>query len=266
MTFMGNVSDLANELGVPIYNSTDELTPKLYDYANVFWLPAVCLFGMITSSINISVLIKTKLADKIHFYMMTSSVSDLLFLMIQFSLVVIRCGTLCPYGYTYGAKFFELYIYLYAGYVIITFTALVDVSVSIDRLISFQNKRTSRSRRNFRIRCSLLFVLAAVLQSPFYLVESSVMPLGILSKNSGTTFEILYTQNIIPDWYDPAHQVPMTVLSLIDGPILMSSILLIDLIVAFKFQAHLKQKEKICKSVSSHDANISIEFSFTLIF
>ena len=43
---------------LPIYFSKEPLTTRIGDYLNFYFLPLVCAFGIVTSSINVIVLLK----------------------------------------------------------------------------------------------------------------------------------------------------------------------------------------------------------------
>lgn len=117
-----------------IYYSKEELSERIYDYSNVYLLPSICLFGMATSGLSIIVSFKKSLNENILKYIFINSLADFSFLLTQFFLLIIRCGTLCPYGYSYWANIYEIYVYWFLGYTIICFKVLVDISVSIERL------------------------------------------------------------------------------------------------------------------------------------
>ena len=241
-----------------IYNTTDDekLSPKIYDYSNLYYLSSICLFGIITSLMNITVLIKiNKFNENIYLYMMINSVSDLCFLMTQISVAVTRCGSLCPYGYSYGSKFFEIYIYLYVGYIIVMFNALCETSVSIDRLLSFNSKNMNKlTRRAFSIRSLILFTFSAVVLAPIYPVARYVGHIGLLRKNltdpsySYDNFEILYKMKLRDEWDEGALKTLFTVLSLAKGFVLFVLISLANILVALKFRAHIEKKKKITTS------------------
>ena len=243
-------------LNLPFYNSTESLTLRLYDYSNMYVLPAICLFGIITGCINIFILAKTRIKENIHLYMLIGAASDTAFLLTQVFIGFFRCGTLCPYGYQYGWKFYELYIYLYIGYAIVTFSALVDISVSIDRILLFSSNGKVGTRTRFLIRCVVLFLVSAILVLPDYALAREIVPKGILIHAHTTsdnqiycTYEILYTKTMKKDWLQPGFQVFLTVLSLAKGPALIALVFIVDVIVIIRFNSHLKKKRAITKSM-----------------
>ena len=244
-----------------IYTSKDSLTTRFYDYSSVYLLPAICLFGIITSVICIVVIIKiNKLNENVYMYMMINSVCDLAFLCTQITTIITRCGILCAYGYTYGAKFFELYIYLYGGYVIVVFSAIVDISVSIDRVLSFDiTKKRIITRKSFYTRCLIIFIATAIFLSPVYIFARDIVPVGLLvsvKPNSNninetdvvTVEEVLFNKIFRASWLFPAQQVVLSVIGFGKGPVLIAAVFFVNLFVVIKFKQHLEKKKKVTAS------------------
>ena len=241
-----------------IFFDKTSLTLRIYDYSNVYLLPAICAFGIITNALAIVVLLKiNKLNENVYLYMMINTVADLLFLMTQISIVATRCGILCPYGYTYGAKFFEVYIYLYFGYIVVTFSALVDMSVSIDRVLSFNvNKKRMMTRTDFYVRCFVLFAISALFLAPIYCISREILPYAYLVRmdgNNETTSaviveEVLYKRKIKEFWLLPTPQVFFSIITMIKGPVLIAAVLIVNLFVSFKFKQHIAKKKKVTAS------------------
>ena len=88
----GSPSDLDEllSLNLTIYYSRDSLSLRIYDYSNVFLLPAICLFGLFTGAINIFIIAKTGVTENIHLYMMIGAVADFVFLLTQVFIAIIR--------------------------------------------------------------------------------------------------------------------------------------------------------------------------------
>ena len=242
-------------LELPIYNSTESLSFPIYDYSNVFLLPAICLFGILTSTLNIIVLVRTKLKEDVHLIMLIASVSDLSFLLTQVFIAVIRCGALCPYGYSYAANVYGSYVYLFVGYSIVTFSALVEVTVSIDRLLLLSNRGKSATGWRFSVRCLILLAVSVALLLPEQVLAREIIPMGAIERSyqdanncSIRTYELLYKKTIKSSWLVPAIQIPMTILSVIKGPLLIGMVFLTNVMVVVKFKAYLDKKKKMTKS------------------
>ena len=155
------------------------MMPLFYSYLSVSVFPLISLFGIVTSSINIFILSKTKLRQNMNLYLLIYSYCDFIFISLQVPLAGIRCGALCPQSYTYEARFYETYFYMFAGYVISKYKALVDISVSIDRILLFYKKQATKNTINFRmclLRCVLLLIAAIVIMVPHHILSKEIRP------------------------------------------------------------------------------------------
>ena len=271
-----NGSMNSNEL--PIYNSTGQLSNRIYDYANVYLLPAICAFGMVTSFINILIFSKAKLwKEKVFIYMLVNSISDFLFLFIEFFLVIIRCGTLCPWGYSYFAKFYEIYFYLHLGYALVVFTALIDISVSLERLNIVTASKYSRSgkrpdlfnlglrvntKQRLAITCVLFFLVANILVLPCFFLSREVTPLGRLASygdDGSVTYTTLYTKDTKLAWrQDDALKVIFSLFTIAKGPFLLALLFFVNIMVIVRLkEAHdpmyrLNSRQEVKANKATH--------------
>ena len=237
-----------------IYNSTDEFSIILYDYTNTYILPFISLFGVITSIINVVVLLKIKLNNDINKYLFVKSCCDLTFLTTQCFIFIIRCGRLCSYSYSYSAKFYEAYIFRYFGYVLIFFSCSLDITVSIDRIFSFQSKsRYYKLKIPFKIRCVVLFIISTFICIPQYVLFKIPEAFGKLyvydSKTNSTSYELLYQ---LKNRKNEDLKNLVTVLKYIRGYGLFGLLSLLNLIIVYKFKKHLGKKESMTKNGNSY--------------
>ena len=223
------------------------------DYSNVFVLPSICAIGIVTNIINIVVFAERKLLSNknknlMEKYMFINSITDLVFLFIEFFLVIIRCGNLCPLGYEFSSKIYELYVYLFVGYTIISFQLLLDISVSLNRLFSFSATNSKSKEISFLIKCLIFMFVAFIINFPNTL-SNEVAKLGLLElkENNFTRYETLYMVNIKDDFKTSLIKAFLVIFSIIKEPILFVSLLIINIIVAFKFRKHLNMKKKLTK-------------------
>ena len=235
-------------------SSKDSLSARSHDYSNVYLLPTISLFGIITSIINIIVLVEInkKPKSRTFKYMLVNSLSDLIFLLIESSLFLIRCGSLCPYGSTRFAKVYEHYIFLYLGYVIVMFSALMDLSLSIDRLNMFMTKkhapRASRrynETRCFVFRCLSLFIFSAVILIPGFLISRDTRVLARLSLPGSNDYELLFENEVKAEWINNSTLKLVYLLCMIaKGPVLLITLFVANSIIVFKFRRHIKKKQR----------------------
>jgi hypothetical protein len=126
-----------NSSELMVFYSRENLTIRFADYSNVYILPSICVLGMFLNMVNMVVTLKARSEhqhDQVMKYILINSFIDFSFFLTQVFLAIIRCGSLCPYGFTYAAKFYEIYVYLYVGYVLITFQVILNIHVTIQEL------------------------------------------------------------------------------------------------------------------------------------
>lgn len=237
---------------LPVFASKHILTSSLVDLGNVYLLPSVCFVGMLASLVNISVTCTNKSNDKIIKYILVNSTVDFLFLLIEFFLVIIRCGALCPYGYTYAAKFYEIYIYLYVGYVLVTFQTMLNIYILLERIRSFSNQRNvSCIRCKFNICCLIFLLVSVVLNAPPYLMSKQVQEYGLLARTNGTDgYEILYVKGTRVEFETKIIKLFLMFNILVDKPAMYFTICLLNGIIAVKFRQHIKRKQNLLSAVT----------------
>jgi hypothetical protein len=255
------------------FNSKTDLSTKEFDFINVFIFPFICFFGMVANVISIIILFDKKMFNKarnnlIQNYMFVNSIADLMYLLVDFFLVIIRCGNLCPYGYAYASKFYELYIYLFVGYTIVTFLVLLDISVSIKKLLSFSHSNsTFVSKFPFSLMCMIFGLLALILNFPNTLsIEINVRGVIMLKKDTdnSTNLENIYGLSLKQDFKNQIVQFVLFAISLIKEPLLFVALFIINIIISFKFHRHIANKRHLCQ-LSKGIFLFSIKIYFTLI-
>jgi hypothetical protein len=80
-------------------------------------------------------------------------------------------------------------------------------------------------------------------------LSNEVAKLGLLElkENNFTRYETLYMVNIKDDFKTSLIKAFLVIFSIIKEPILFVSLLIINIIVAFKFRKHLNMKKKLTK-------------------
>lgn len=238
-----------NNSNLTIYYSKENLTTRFVDYSNVYLLPSICLFGIITSSICICVSYKRDESNaKTLDYILLNSLVDFFFLIIQFFLFIIRCGMLCPYGYTYIAKFYEIYIYLYLGYVLVTAQIFLNIYVVYDRLKMFTGKLTNQKQLTiyqvFGI-CVIISIFANMIPYP---IAREIVPLGIYKPIPNSSYsEILYARVYRKEFQTIVMQNIFTAILIVKNPFTLFVLCVISILVCFRFRNFLKSRKALLK-------------------
>ena len=107
-----------------LYYSLDSLSYRISDYGYVYLIPVTCGFGILTNIFTIIVLTKGSLKGIIYKYMLFMSIFEIIEMVLNFFLMIVRCGTLCSYGYEFLSKVYEQYFF----YIYITSVCFIVTS------------------------------------------------------------------------------------------------------------------------------------------
>lgn len=236
-----------------IYYSKDNLTTRFVDYSNVYFLPFVCLFGVITSFLCLLVTYKRDDSNgKTLDYIRINSAIDFIFLFIESFLFIIRCGTLCPYGYTYASKFYEIYIYLYFGYILVTSQVFLNIYVTYDRLRMFSGKLGNQKRLGIYQVYVICVFISAIANALPYLISKTVSAAGIyMSGPNSSSQDILYIRTMRKEFDTPFFQDLLTTIMAIKDPTMFTLLCLLNVFVCLKFRLYLKTRKILIKKVMS---------------
>lgn len=245
------------------YFNKSSLTSKFTDYSNVFWLPTICAFGVLTSLLNIFVVGRPlrhhtthhQAEDHALLYILYNSLIDLFFLLTQFFLIIIRCGTLCPFGYTYGAKFYEIYVYWFVGYCLNTFQSMLNIYESVDRLHAFDTTSISSRRSTSPYADCKLYSMyagfasfALLINGVTYAWAKRIYVLGVsASSDWDEPDEVLFVTGTVGVFQTTAMRGLRTSLLILRQPVMSLIACLVNVAVAVKFKAYVKKKEIILK-------------------
>lgn len=244
-----------NSTDITLFNSTLSLTSRIIDFFNVFILPPICIAGIIFNLFSILVLIKIKceIKDKrnIFTFMLLNEIIDFLLSLINVFIVIMRCGALCSYGYSYELKMYEQIIYLFLGNSLALFGTLIEISISINRLRAFKTEQ-NKTLVSFRMEYFVLFVIALAINAPVYLITRSVSSIGVLTTNNSTLYSVQNNQ-IGHNFYV---KILMSVLTLLRGFVLLNFLFIVNLIIAVKFRSFVRKKHTISSTNQNSCSNL----------
>jgi hypothetical protein len=242
-----------NNSSLPIYYSKESLSTRYADFANVYLLPSACGFGIITSFICVLVSFRGGESNaKSLDYILLNSLIDLLFLLCEIFVVIVRCGLLCPYGYTYGAKIYETYVFLYSGYILVTSQVLLSIYISYDRLSMFSGKVSAQKRLTIYKVYATCFLISAAANAPIYGVSRETIAFGIFMLSPHATFyEVLYKRRFKAEFQTPLANTLLTILSTIKNPVLYTVLTVLSVWVCMRFRAYLMSRKTLVKKVNT---------------
>lgn len=237
---------------LPVFYSKENLTNRFVDNSNVYLLPSICGFGIITSFLCLVVSIKRDDSNaKTLNYILINSCLDFLFLVIESFLFIVRCGALCPYGYKYFSKFYEIYIYLYVGYILVTSQVLLNIYVAYDRLNMFSGKLNSQSQISIFKVFGICLVISTLANALPYLISKDIIKLGIYKPDgpNSTYSDILYIRTVRKEFDSSVWENIITVVAAIKDPFLFLVLCGVSILVCFRFRAYLKSRKLLIKRV-----------------
>lgn len=222
-------------------------TSHIADLFNVYILPPICLAGVLLNLLSSIVSFHFR-HNRIFFYMLISSFSDMTFLFINFFLIIIRCGSLCPIGYTYASKVYEIFIYLYIGSTLLMFSSLLEILVLIHQYAIIKQIDPIKSINKYYI-LTLLAIVSLGLNTPVFIIRK----IGINA----------YSNHVVElnDFgrSDTGRYVSI-IYGLVRGLLLMIFLFIPNVMLSIEFRKYVAKKRRI-KSV-----NILLINSSNLIF
>ncbi len=232
---------------LPSFNSTHDFTSKSSDILYVFILPGLGLYGItlkVLSIIVLSVLMHKELKKKdrgtMIFYLLTFETSDLMIAMTIPFFALNHCGSYCELGYSYLAKLIELILNNYIGNTNVTIQTFLEISFAIERLEAFSTIK--RDKLSFRNKLLIIIIVSLLVSAPNHLISLSITPFGVLTINNN---EILYSLTTSVFAENNIWKISLFVLVMLKGLVLYILILILNIIITFKFRAFLKKKSTL---------------------
>jgi hypothetical protein len=138
------------------YNTFEGSSSRLNDSIIVYILPIINIYSFSCNFISVIILSKSKLIGDINNYMLVESIITSLYCLISSFISLIRCGSMCPWGYDYYSKIYELYVFIYMGESIEFFKFLINLIMSIIKYRSFsiQSRNRTYDKKKF---CLIIF-------------------------------------------------------------------------------------------------------------
>ncbi|CAF0813757.1 unnamed protein product [Brachionus calyciflorus] len=207
---------------------------------NQYFFSSIAILGSITSIINFSVFINSKLKDQIYTFYLATSVNDFFYCFILSFYVLSACGTICDD--LRGKSIFTQIYYLYFGDYLTSSLALIGILiecfVSTQRLFIFLKSKFLQNLRPkyvliFIITFGLLYYIPVIFVSKIKKIEGTENDYELVLSDFGAST----IGSIIP-----------LVLSTIR--LILASIVLffINMITLSYFKKQLEKKKKIVKT------------------
>ena len=252
------------------YDTIEGYPNRFNDSLVVYILPIINIYSFCCNVITAMILSKSKLTGDVNQYMLVESIITSIYCLISSFISIIRCGTLCPWGYDYLSKLYELYIFIFVGDSIEFFKFIINLIMSIIKYRSFsiQIRNQPNNKKNFYfILFSTIMISFIINILPTYFCGSIVETTRLQSNQSfekstiKATF-ILARNNYKNDLFK--NIIKMIVPSLF--LILLISIVILNLMISFELKRfHIRKLSTISLNNSSNISSKDIRKTKLLI-
>lgn len=238
---------------LPVFSSKEYLSIRLKDYFNTIVYPSICAFGMLTS---IACLIashkKIEPNNKFLNYIFIISLADLVFFITQFFSVLIRCGVLCPFGYDYFSKLYEIQVFWFVAYSLVNSQAFLSIFIAYDRLRVFAtNRREQKFVNPFQIYACCL-VIAALFNLLPYALSKNVVAFGIYQpQTNGEPVRVLYQIGVKDAFNTPLMLNVTTICLAIKDPFMYVVVCFLNILVCIRFRSFMHKKKSLLRESTS---------------
>lgn len=247
-----------------VYHNRSTLTNIFTDYSNVLILPSISLVGIIMNSISIFVSSKLDRSQLMNLFIHVDSVLNFILCLISMFLPVIRCGSLCPYGYTYAAKVYEMYFFSYLKHCILLLSHILQGLMNINRLFAFSNQRSycSITRRGFKIAIPIILTFSMSIQFVLFLSNRYIKKFGILINENSEIVEFLY--RIEQKETNVEFKMFLFIMNLIDSTLLYFVLFIIDMIIIARLRSFNESKQRKMSILPPRSKKVFFLFVFIL--
>lgn len=230
------------------FNSTLGLSTRVQDLYNTFILPSILLAGLVFNSLSIFIISNIKERKKnqnfkLYEYMFWNEIIDLAVCILGIFIPLIRGGVYFQFCYSLVSKIYEQYFFLYLGNTAILLSALMEISFTWNRLMSFNSENKQENTRfSLKLKFLVFLILALVVSLPNYVISRSIVPIGILVTQENLVLYSVLNNSIGNNIYG---QIALFILTLFRSFFLYVFIFILNIIIAYKFKKQMSIKLKI---------------------
>lgn len=234
---------------LPIYTSREELSTRFFDFSNTYFLPIVCVFGLLTSALNIVCSYRNPKSQSLKFIFINSIV-DILFLLTQFFVFLFRCGALCSFGNHYFVIVYQIHVFWFLGYTLVNSQVLFAIYVSIDRLRLLTTQKYPTKNSRLFVVYFVCFFISTCLNVMSNTIAYDVVTVGIY-KPDNYTREILYGAGFKSHFQKGNYKFIQAVILFISSPTMYLVYCGVNIMVIIKFRKFIKNKSGLIFSSAS---------------
>ena len=153
------------------------LSTRLIDDLNIAQ-SFVGLFVFISCLLFAIGCLNKRLKSVTYQHLALDSIASVIYSIINCWSWIIRCGALCPYGYNFWSKMFDLYLFVYFRQSLDTFMMLIEIHLTYVKLQSFQNELSTSAKQYspLYVRFLLFYIYSAAVCVPCNLLPRILFP------------------------------------------------------------------------------------------
>ena len=241
-----------------LFYKLDDLSSKVIDIINVFVLPFINIYCLICSLLLVIVFSSNQFKTaEIYQYLLAKSVACTFYFCMSSFISLIRCSVYCPYGYEYGTKFYELYIYYFLGKIIEVFTFLIDINLCVIKYRSFSTKN-----RNKKLSSKLIFAITIIGFIAIGLILNilptffgrTIVQIGYLASNrtvNNLTVTLIERPLFQVTKTSVSFYMVTQIIASAQGLIFVFLIFIMDMLITYKLRSFLAKKQSTvsCKII-----------------
>ncbi len=246
-------------MSLVIYRNVIGLSTRMLDDLNVYAQPSVSFFCLACGLLNVSILSNKTLKGMVYKHLFVVAIASCVYALNNSFTFIIRCGLLCPYGYSYWSKVYEVYCYIYIAKSLELFILLLEIHLAFQRIHSFSNS-SPVTNINLPLRFTFFFLIGFTTCVLTSILSRSITLTGYLDttyKYSNGTLVANLTQTQLEelqpiyrviggDKYSPFSFVLLG-LSILQGVGLLMVLLVVNIVIFYKFIRFVERKKNIAQ-------------------
>ena len=248
--------------------TTNPAAVPSYSIHGIYYVGFVAsIFGSLTNILCVLVFIHPKLKDSTFKFMLADSVVDLGILVISGINVTLTCGNVCMKNYnSYIGQVFSLWFVNYFARSLAVLNILIEIFVSLQRLMLIKNKRFLKDASVIKVLV-ILTVISFIYYLPAFFsqkIGQTYSPLVFLPNSTKVDMSksrIIYFGTSTEFGTSQLGKLMIVVLTIVRIFFATVVLLSINILSALHFRRHIKKK-----SIMSQKSNITSKYTRKIFF
>lgn len=229
-----------------LYEKNNQFLYYLIVFTPKYVFPFVALFGIVGNILNMIVLANKKLKTVFYKYFLVLSTASFLYILVSFAYFFVKYSFLSHHltTHSYGFVFFKLYIYFLFTNLLNVFVNQLFIVLSLRRLLILTSVSIKQAS-NMKRWLSLILFSTLLLNVPNFFLHNveKIQCDNELSVEKST--ENCYTISTQSNRMSRLFTLFSIVTWVMRGLVLPLTMLIINLIIFFKFRAYLRRKAQL---------------------